>query len=105
MKWTKNLRALFPCANESCAEEQSYEAADLFWVMEDSDWPEGWYCVNCISQGEPPGIEAYTNSLYIFLTRHLTNGIYPTMEYIFGPENNAKLSHYDRMRSNVNPSP
>ena len=120
MKWTENLRALFPCANESCGETQTYEAADLFWFGGDSDFPEGWYCVNCLSQGEPPGDAIYANSLYIFLTRSVkvipTNAIHasdtppaifeglsvppnnPSFDQLFGSTHNAVLSQSQRSR-------
>lgn len=38
------LRALWPCAVQSCAEEVSWPASDLYWCAE----YKAWICASCL---------------------------------------------------------
>lgn len=49
---TSPLRALWSCAVQSCAEEVSWYADDLYWCAEH----EAWICANCLEYlGLEPG--------------------------------------------------
>lgn len=43
---TDELRALWACAVDGCAEECTYPAEDLYWCPEE----QAWICWNCLSQ-------------------------------------------------------
>ena len=54
-------RPLYGCAEEACAENQSWPEDDLFWVSKptwyhDVVGDDGWYCVECI-EGMDHGLE------------------------------------------------